>query len=81
MEQQASALIIAILNSATVIGAAASALEWLRASQIEVPDNIDTIVQALRRQAKLNAHAAACAAAAAACQGILILLQRYVLTH
>ncbi|HEX6962821.1 MAG TPA: hypothetical protein VF175_13200 [Lacipirellula sp.] len=53
-----------------VIASAVAAILWLRASAVDVPDNIDTIVAALHLASELNTWAAAPQCFAAACLGL-----------
>jgi hypothetical protein len=50
-----------------VIATLAAAGFWLWGSLIEVPDNLDTIVQELQRIGRINAWAATAALVAALC--------------
>jgi hypothetical protein len=50
-----------------VVAALAAAGLWLRASVIDVPDNIDTIVGELQRMGRWNAWAAFVSCIAALC--------------
>lgn len=53
-----------------VVGIAAFTLStvlWIRASRIDIPDNIDTIVNELKRAARWNAWAALSAGVGSAC--------------
>lgn len=52
--------------------AIAAALFWLSASLTEVPNSMDDFIAALRKQSRINAVAAICAALAAALQAFLI---------
>jgi hypothetical protein len=56
--------IVGIIGAVASFGAAAF---WLWASLIEVPDNIDTFIQALQHAGKINSWAATCACVAAIC--------------
>lgn len=53
--------------------AIAAALFWFWASITPVPNSIDTFLDAIRKQSRINAAGAICAAVAAALQAFLIL--------
>jgi hypothetical protein len=57
-------LVVGIFGVATSFGAAAF---WLWASLIDVPDNIDTFINALQQAGQINSWAAMSACAAALC--------------
>jgi hypothetical protein len=71
------------LNAASVVAAVVSAWFWMTASQVPLPnmtagtnwDGSGAFPDALRKQARHNARAAACAAVAAGCQAAAILLR------
>ncbi len=50
-----------------IVAASLAAYWWLKASLVEVPDNLDTFIGELQRAARLNAYGAAAACAAAVC--------------
>ena len=60
-----------IASGLGMIAALIAAYWWLRASLIEVPDNIDTFIAALQKASRLNAHGAAWAVVAALCGAII----------
>ncbi|MBL6941936.1 MAG: hypothetical protein ISR53_07220, partial [Rhodospirillales bacterium] len=55
--------------------AAVAAYFWLKASWVDVPDNIDTFIAALKLASKLNAFGAMAAVVAALCGMVLFALQ------
>lgn len=63
-----------IVSGVGAISTAAAAAFWFWASMVDVPDNIDTIVQALQRASRFNAYgaASACVAALCAAYGFLV---------
>ena len=56
-----------VLSGVGAFATLIAAINWLSASRIEVPDNIDTFIPALQRAPRLNARAAFAARIAAAC--------------
>jgi hypothetical protein len=61
--------VTSLVNVVGAIAALIAAGLWLYASLITVPDNIDTIMDELRRISRWNAYAAGAAAVAALCAG------------
>ena len=62
-----------IFAGAGAVAGTLAAYQWFRASAVEVPDNIDTIVAELRRAARHNAYGSGWAVVAAICAVILFL--------
>jgi hypothetical protein len=66
-------MITSVSAAAAFFGFWAAAL-WWRASTIEIPDSIDTIVAELRRAGRWSAQAATCASIAAALTALVAVL-------
>jgi len=59
-----------LVNVVGIAATVAAALLWLRASSVDVPDNMDTFIGELKRAARWNAWAAFAACIAAACVAV-----------
>jgi hypothetical protein len=74
-------LVEGIFTGLAIVAALSSAWLWVQASLVPIPpvnwDGEGSFYDALKRQSKLNAHAAMCAAGAAALQSVALLAHMF----